>query len=137
MLRRRQLLTILTSKSFSGAGAVQILATSTSKSAPNLSVFNDFNSQIVLARKFLTILTSKSLSRAGVVQILAHLQQPILRTRPILGADFPSQRSHKTMENTAFRALPTRQILMSHISAVSHLRGHIFWLTDLQQQLSV
>ena len=67
---------------------VQILATSTSKSAPNLSVFNDFDFQIVLSRRrganfadfnfqivlphpqFLTIWTSKSLSRAGVVQIL-------------------------------------------------------------------
>ena len=34
-------LTILTSKSLSRAGVVQILTTSTSKSAPNLSVFND------------------------------------------------------------------------------------------------
>ena len=44
-------LTILTSKSFWRAGVVQILATSTSKSAPNLSVFNDFDFQIVLARR--------------------------------------------------------------------------------------
>ena len=68
---------------------VQILPTSTSKSAPNLSVFNDFDFQIVLARRawctfcrlqlpkvlrtsqLLTILASKSFSRAGVVQILA------------------------------------------------------------------
>ena len=57
VLRRRQFLTILTSKSFLRAGVVQILATSTSKSAPRLSVFND--------------LTFKSCSRAGVVQILA------------------------------------------------------------------
>ena len=44
-------LTILTSKSFYRAGVVQILATSTSKSAPNLSVFNDFDFQLVLARR--------------------------------------------------------------------------------------
>ena len=44
-------LTVLTSKSCSRAGMVQILATSTSKSAPNLSVFNDFDFQIVLARR--------------------------------------------------------------------------------------
>ena len=50
-LRGRQFLTILTSKSFSRAGVVQILSTSTSKSAPNLSVFNDFDFQIVLARR--------------------------------------------------------------------------------------
>ena len=51
VLRRCQFLTILTSKSFSRAGVVQILATSTSKSAPTLSVFNDFDFQIVLARR--------------------------------------------------------------------------------------
>ena len=50
---------ILTSKSFSRAGVVQILVTSTSKSAPTPSVF--------------TILTSKSLLRAGAVQILVTL----------------------------------------------------------------
>ena len=49
--RDRQLLTILTSKSLSRAGVVQILRSSTSKSAPNLSVFNDFDFRIVLARR--------------------------------------------------------------------------------------
>ena len=44
-------LTILTSKSCWRAGVVQILATSTSKSAPRLSVFNDSDFQIVLARR--------------------------------------------------------------------------------------
>ena len=42
---------ILTSESLSRAGVVQILATSTSKSAPTLPVFNDFDFQIVLARR--------------------------------------------------------------------------------------
>ena len=44
-------LTILTSESLSRAGVVQILATSISKSAPRLSVFNDFDFQIALARR--------------------------------------------------------------------------------------
>ena len=44
-------LTILTSKSLSRAGVVQILRSSTSKSAPNLSVFNDFDFRIALARR--------------------------------------------------------------------------------------
>ena len=44
-------LTVLISKSCSRAGVVQILATSTSKSVPKLSVFNDFDFQIVLARR--------------------------------------------------------------------------------------
>ena len=51
VLRACQFLTILTSKSLSRAGVVQILATSTSKSAPRLSVFNDFDFQIVVARR--------------------------------------------------------------------------------------
>ena len=51
VVRDPGVLTILTSKSFSRAGMVQILATSTSKSAPNLSVFDDFDFQIVLARR--------------------------------------------------------------------------------------
>ena len=90
MLRTCHVLTILTSKSLSRAGVVQILSMSTSKSAPNMPVFNDFDFQIALARRrawckfcrcelpkvlrhrqFLTILTSKSLSRAGVAQILS------------------------------------------------------------------
>ena len=127
VLRGCQFWTILTSQSLSRAGVVQILATSISISAPN--------------SQFWTILTSKSLSRAGVVQILSHLEQPILRTRPFLGADFPSQRSHKTMENTAFLAIPTRQILMSHISAVPHLccitslLYHICGITSLGWQI--
>ena len=44
-------LTILTSESLSRAGVVQILATSTSKSAPRRSVFNDFDFQTVVARR--------------------------------------------------------------------------------------
>ena len=44
-------LTILTSKSCWRAGVVQILATSTSKSAPIMPIFNDFDFQIVLARR--------------------------------------------------------------------------------------
>ena len=44
-------LTVLTSKPFSRAGVVQILAISTSKSALRLPVFNDFDFQTVLARR--------------------------------------------------------------------------------------
>ena len=49
--RDRQFLTILTSKSLSRASVVQILRSSTSKSAPNLLVFNDFGFQIAIARR--------------------------------------------------------------------------------------
>ena len=51
VLRTFQFLTILISKSFSRAGVVQILATSTSKSAPIMPVFNDFDFQIAVARR--------------------------------------------------------------------------------------
>ena len=51
VVRDPGVLTVLTSKSFSRAGGVQILPAWTSKSRPNLSVFNDFDFQIVLARR--------------------------------------------------------------------------------------
>ena len=51
VLRTSQLLTILTSKSLSCAGGVQILVTLSSKRIPNLPVFNDFDVQIALARR--------------------------------------------------------------------------------------
>ena len=51
MSRHHQFLAILTSKSLSRAGVVQILSMSTSKSAPNMPVFNDFDFQIALARR--------------------------------------------------------------------------------------
>ena len=51
VLSHPQFLKILTSKSCWRAGVVQILKTSTSKSALAPSVFNDFDFQIVLARR--------------------------------------------------------------------------------------
>ena len=87
VLRARQFLLILTFKSLARAGVVQILATSTSKSAPSPSVFNDFDFQIVLARR-----------RGANFGTSSNLQQPILRARPFLGADGPSQRSQKTLQ---------------------------------------
>ena len=113
MLRRCQFLTILTSKSFSRAGVVQILAASTSKSAPAPSVFNDFDFQIAL-------------TRASVVQILPHLGQQILRARPFLGADFPSQRSYKTMEKHSIsRASYPPNPHVSHLCCITSARSHL------------
>ena len=126
VLRGSQFLTILTSKSRSRAGVVQILATSTSKSAPAPSVFNDFDLPKVLrGSQRLTILTSKSLSRPGVVQILPHLQQPILRTRPFLGA-VPSQRSHKTIEKHSIsRTSYPPNPHVSHLCCITSARSHL------------
>ena len=63
MLRSCQFLTILTSKSLSRAGVVQILSMSTSKSAPR-RCFNDSDFRIALARRrganFVDILGSRS-----------------------------------------------------------------------------
>ena len=53
------------------------------KSVPTLPVLNDFDFRIALAP-----------------QRGANFGQPILRTRPFLGTDFPSLRSHKTLEKT-------------------------------------
>ena len=66
------------------------------------------------------------------MQILSHLGQQILRTRPFLGADFASQRSHKTMENIAFRAIPTRQYPhVSHLCCITSVRSHVSCHTSL------
>ena len=82
--RDRQFLTILTSKSFSRAGVVQILRSSTSKSGPNMqrgAFFRRNRSRaqawckfweaqlpkVLRTCQFLTILISKSLACAGVV----------------------------------------------------------------------
>ena len=51
MLRTHGVLTILTSESLSRAGVVQFLQSLTSKSAPSLPFFNDFDFQIALARR--------------------------------------------------------------------------------------
>ena len=62
-------LRVLTSKSLSRAGVMQILATSTSKCPLNLSIFNDFDFQIALARRCrgnLATSTSKSAPRLSV-----------------------------------------------------------------------
>ena len=64
VLRACQFLTISTSKSLSRAGVAQILLRSTSKSAPGMPVFKDFDFQIALARRrganFVDILDSRS-----------------------------------------------------------------------------
>ena len=101
MLRTSQFLTILTSKSLSRAGVVQILSMSTSKSAPGMPVFNDFDFQIALARR----------RGANFVEILG-----TRASAPPRFSDLPLRtfEATKLRKNTAFRAIPTRQ----NISAV-------------------
>ena len=81
--------------------------------------------------QFLTVLTSRSLSHTGVVQIAPHFQQPILRTSPFLGADFPRQRSHKTMEKTQHFA----QFLPAKSSRLTSLLHHVCTITSLGWQI--
>ena len=67
--RTPSILTILTSKSLSRYNGVHFLKIKTSKSGPNLEVFNDFDFEIALSLQrvqFLTILTSKSAPRPPV-----------------------------------------------------------------------
>ena len=112
MLRTCQFLTILTSESLSRAGVVQILATSFSKSVPNLSVFNDFDFRIALA------------PRRGAN--LSHLGPQILRTRPFEGPDFSSRRSYKTMEKHSIsRTSYPPNPHVSHLCYITSARSHL------------
>ena len=107
VLPHPQFLTILTSKPLSRAGVVQILATWTSKSARTMPVFNDFDFQIVLAR------------RRGVNYATSWAADP-LRARPCLGGDFPSQRSDKTMEkHSLLRASYPPNPHVSHLCCIN------------------
>ena len=103
MLRTCHVLTILTSKSLSHAGVVQILSSSTSKSAPSLRVFNDFDFQIALARRrganFADILGSRS---SAIPVFRTYLCEPSKR------------RNYGKTQHFA-------QVLPAKISHVSHL----------------
>ena len=105
MLRTCQFLTILTSKSLSRAGVVQILSMSTSKSTPNMPVFNDFDFQIALARRrganFVDILGSRSSAPPRAFR--TYLCEP---SKP---------RNYRKTQHFA-------QFLPAKISPVSHLR---------------
>ena len=105
MLRHRQFLTISTSKSLSRAGVVQILSMSTSKSAPGLPVFNDFDFQIAFARRrganFVDILGNRSFAT------------PVFRT--YLCEPSKRQNYGKTQHFAQF--LPAKTSLLSNIDA--------------------
>ena len=113
MLRTCQLLTILISESLSRAGVVQILRSSTSKRAPNLPVFNDFDFRIALARRrgaiFVHILGSRSFA-------------------PPRFSDLPLRtfEATKLWKNTHFA-----QFLPAKISHVSHLRCKTSLLSNI------
>ena len=123
--RHRQFLTILTSKSLSRAGVVQILSSSTSKSAPNMPVFYDFDFRIALARRrganFVEILGSRSFA-------------------PPRFSDLPLRafEATKTMEkHSILRNSYPPKSLMSHICAVKHLCCPTSMLRDLPATFSI
>ena len=123
VLRRRQFLAILTSESLSRAGVVQIFSSSTSKSAPSLRVFNDFDFRIALARRrdsnFVGILGSRSSAT------------PVFRTY------LASFRSDKSMEKHSLsrNSYPPKS-LVSRICAVKHLCCPTSMLRDLPASFS-
>ena len=156
MLRACHVLTILTSKLLSRAGVVQILSSSTSKSAPIMPVFNDFDFRIALARRrganFAKLnfqkcsdtanferfwLPNRSRAQAWC-KFCRHLGQPILRTTSLFGPTFASLRSHETTEKHSIsrNSYPPKS-LMSHVCAVKHLFCPTSNLRDLPATFSI
>ena len=102
-----QFLTISTSKSLSRAGVAQILSRSTSKSAPGMPVFKDFDFQIALARRrganFVDILDSRSFATPVFRSYLCELSK--------------RQNYGKTQHFAQF--LPAKTSLLSNIDAAT------------------
>ena len=113
MLRACQFLTILTSKSLSRAGVVQILGSSTSKSAPNMPFFNDFDFQIALARR----------RGANFVDILGSRSFATLVFRTYLCEPSKRQNYGKTQQFAQF--LPAKISQMSHLHCRTSLLSNI------------
>ena len=113
VLRTHGALTILTSESLSCAGVVQIWSISTSKSAPGLPVFNDFDFQIGLARRrganFVDILDSPSFAT------------PVFRT--YLCEPPKRQNYGKTQQFAQF--LPAKISQISHLCCKTSLLSNI------------
>ena len=147
--------TVLASKSLSRHSVVQILRiwTPTSRISQLLTILaSELLSchnwvQILLSRGARAFRKSKSLKAERFGRLIRHSVVQILATS--WAADPPHLPAFRSWlsdpakpqnygKHTAFRAIPTRQnLLISHISAVSHLRDHISWLTDLRRQLSI
>ena len=107
-------LTILTSKSLSRHSEVQILLRLTSKSGPTMPVHFDF--RIALAPQ-----------PDSVVQILETSLAADPPQLPLLGADFPSLRSHKTVEKHSIscNSYPPKPSHVAHPSCVASARSHL------------
>ena len=135
---------ILTSKCASRHNGVHFFNISTSKSAPNPSVFNTFYFQICFAPQrralfqhlqlpkvvrrwgVLYLFTSKSASRhKGVQLFISHLPR-CLRTRPLASHTFQPSGATKPRKNTVFR-----DFLPFRAPASSFFWSFLFWLFSL------
>ena len=123
VLRDRQFLALFTSKCASRHNAVHFFVISTSKSAPNPSVFKTLPNvlrattpctfstsqlpKVLRDRQFLTLFTSKCASRHNGVQLfISHLPR-CLRTRRFSEPTFRPSGATKPRKNTMFRDFPT------------------------------
>ena len=121
VLRTCSMVPFFSRKPFSRHSVVQILRSSTSKSAPMPSVFNDFGLRIAVAP-----------------QRGANFGGMILRTTSLLGLAFASLRSHKTMEKHSVSRNPyPLKSLMSRICAVKYLCCQTSMLHDLAATFSI
>ena len=139
--RDRQFLTILTSESLSRAGVVQILRSSTSKSASVVPFFRKNRSRAQAWCKFceaqlpkvlrtcqrLTILTSESLWRAGVVQILS----TSWAADPSHHLAFRTYLCEPSKPRNYGKTQHFAQFLPAKISPVSHLRCKTSLLSNI------
>ena len=109
--RNPKCLMVLTSKSVSSHSGEPILRTWASKRVPTPPVFNDFDFQIALAPQrganFGDVLGSRS------------------SATPVLGADFPSRRSHKTIEKHSIsrNSDPPKPPHLTHLSCITSTRS--------------
>ena len=127
MFRNLQFLTILTSKSFSRAGVVQLLPRLTSKSAPNMQRGAFFSQKLLSRAGVVQFLRSSTSKRAPNLPVFNEFNFQIALARrrganfvDILGSrcsapprfsdlTFRAAEATKLWKNTAFRAIPTRQ----------------------------
>ena len=122
--RTSQSLTILTSKSWSHAGVVQLLATATSKSDPAPSVFNDFHFQIALARRRGANFTTSSAADPP--------HPPVLRS--LLSQPAKPQNYGKTQHFSQFLQYPPNPHV-AHLCCITSLLSHICGVTSLGWQI--
>ena len=145
MVRDPGALTVLTSKSLSRHSVVQILRILTSKSRPTMPVFSGFDFRMALAPQrganFANLNFQKCSGHASFQRLWLrnrsraqawckfwrHLGMPILRTRPLLGADFARRRSQKTVEKrSAWRNYyPRKPPHLTHLSCIASVRSRL------------